>query len=212
MGRHSRANSNQGNNDNQNTGDAGGNGGGNQGGNQGGGNQGGGQGTAPVRISLQPARPVQQRPVMEDIRNDSTNIQQIPGTGEIVLELKAPGISEVLLNEENLRAIRDRLAQEVPEGNSPSAVFNRTASERDDGAISARFSDEPRARTLTLTPQDRTEFVEWADGLLAEWPNFQSKFDELARQQREAEAAAAAATAGNRAGGTGGVKLGGNAQ
>lgn len=141
-----------------------------------------------VRISLAEKAPVAQRPVMEDIKSDSNNIT-LDASGNILFELKAPGISEVLLSEGELREIRDRLAMPVPEGDSPAAVFSRTAREYPDGTISGLFSDAPRARTLTLTPSDRLGFVAWADGLLAQWPGFAQKFADFAAAKAAEEAA-----------------------
>lgn len=92
--------------------------------------------------------------------------------GEFHLVLKFPGVKEIAFSRQDLSMVIATLRQPTTEGASPGATFARSASESGDGTLTARFSDEPRARSVELSRADREETAEHLESLAGHWLEF----------------------------------------
>ena len=103
--------------------------------------------------------------------------------GETTLTVKFPGVDSMEITRSDLGRIVDTLDRPTPTGDSPGAVFSRTATEEPDGSMSAKFSDAKRSRSVSFSPADRVEVAKLLEGHLANWSEYESRL-----AQAEAEA------------------------
>lgn len=71
-----------------------------------------------------------------------------------------PGVKTQELSRDDLSTIVEVLSAEDPQGDSPGAVFARTATVDNEGNLSARFSDSKGSRTVTVPAADRDSLAE----------------------------------------------------
>ena len=80
--------------------------------------------------------------------------------GNPLVSIKVPGYERMEFTPEGISTMASLLERSVPEGDEPHQVAARSMlGFGPDGDLSIRFSDAPRSRTLTLSPNDRAEFA-----------------------------------------------------
>lgn len=102
--------------------------------------------------------------------------------GELVLTVKFPGVDAMDLTREDLGMIVDRLDRPSPNGHGPGAVFARSATEDPDGGMTAKFSDEKRARSVNFTAEDRADVAMLLEAHLDAWEDYTRQLNEVESQ------------------------------
>ncbi len=92
--------------------------------------------------------------------------------GEMSISIKFPGIDTLNFTRKDLGIVIDRLDAPTIEGSGPGASFARSASEDPNGNLTAKFSEEKRARSVSFSPSDRHEIADLLTGLLKSWDDY----------------------------------------
>lgn len=93
-------------------------------------------------------------------------------TGMLVMGIKLPGVERLSLTRGELDQIAAVLAEPVALGDSPAAVFERSAYDHPDGGLTAKFSDAPRSRSVSFTADDRREVADLFNSLIDNWNTY----------------------------------------
>lgn len=113
------------------------------------------------------------------------------------LFVKFPGLDVIGFSREDLTDIINRLEAPKIEGSNPGAVFQRSATEDEEGNLISKFSDEKRARTITFKVDDRAEVADLLDAHLAKWDDYEKDLSKAEEEQAEKEREEAKAARSN---------------
>jgi len=95
--------------------------------------------------------------------------------GECVLAVKFPGVETLEMTQEDIGLIIRILDRPAIEGNGPGAVFARSAVEDSEGRLTAKFSDQARARNVSFSREDRAEVSALLRHHLNAWGDYKKR-------------------------------------
>lgn len=95
--------------------------------------------------------------------------------GETVLTVKFPGVETLEMTQEDIGLIIGILDRPAIEGSRPGAVFARSAVEDSEGRLTAKFSDQPRARNVSFSREDRAEVSALLRHHLNAWGDYKKR-------------------------------------
>lgn len=114
--------------------------------------------------------------IADALESNGFSIERVEGV--TYLTLNFPGVAPIQVTRDQLAMIVGRLDEPRLKGEDPGSVFVRSATEDPDGELVARFSDEKRARTVTFTPEDRSNVAILLESKLDQWDEFERMLDD----------------------------------
>ena len=92
--------------------------------------------------------------------------------GVEVLTVKFPGCDAIELTQDGIESLSEVLTAYTPCGDSPQAVFQRTARTDQKGGLVAQFSDAKRSRSVAFSAEDREDVAAMLGGHLDAWSDY----------------------------------------
>jgi hypothetical protein len=135
-----------------------------------------------MKISIMGAGEAPERQIVKELQSNGVSLTPVedPITKKNVflIEVQFNGMKPIGLSVDDLEKVCDTLGRDQLEivGGTPGDVFSRSA--RVDGKnLVAKFSDEPRARSVEIPLSQRAEVIEFFDTLAGRMDEFVAMFN-----------------------------------